>query len=229
MKKILLITFLSFSLQASFAQDSIKKAKVYHNEFGVDVTGFIKQFFNFDQYSSAYAPTYYVTYRRHFKAGNIRFAIGGDFDTQELAPAFAQDSNKYHKSSYSFDARIGWEFTSDLGKRWQVFYGVDFKPTYAYYKNDAPYWNGGYANGTENKTAIYGIAPLLGFRIKLNERLSITTETCYAINLAITSGKRYFIPVTSQYPPQPDIVTPKAQRIYSSFSQPLSLTLTFNI
>ena len=214
------------------AQDSTKKSKIYRNEFGVDATGFIKQFLNFNQGQfggNYYMPTYYLTYRRHFKCGNIRFAIGGDFTNEDLQPAFEQDSNKYHRSSYSFDARIGWEFFSNLGKRWQVFYGIDFKPTYSYYKNDAPYWNGGYANGTESKTEIYGIAPLLGFRFKLNDRISLTTETSYSINFATSSGRRYYIPVTSQYPPIPDEVSPKTKKMYSNFSQPVSLVLTFNI
>jgi len=48
-------------------------------------------------------------------------------------------------------------------------------------KNDAPYWNGGYANGYMTKSQIYGIAPLLGFRFLLNKRLSISTETSFSL------------------------------------------------
>ncbi|OFX36850.1 MAG: hypothetical protein A2X08_14550 [Bacteroidetes bacterium GWA2_32_17] len=231
MKKTIFTFFLSIGILTVLAQDTTMKSKVYRNEFGIDATGFVKQFLNVNQseFSNYYSPTYYLTYRRHFKCGNLRFAIGGAIESQDLAPAFTGDSNKYHRNSYSIDTRLGWEFSNDLSKRWQVFYGLDFRPSYSYSKNDAPYWNGGYANGSESKSQIYAVAPLLGFRIKINNRLSLSTETSLSFNFSQSSSRRYYIPVTSQYPPIPDVVTPKTKSFYSSFSQPVFIILTFDI
>jgi hypothetical protein len=230
MRKFFLSIILITTTLFTFAQDSTNKFKIYHNEFGIDATGFAKQFLNFNPSTSGgsyYFPTYYLTYRRLFRCGNIRFAAGGDFANSESLPV-PPDSNVSHSNSYSIDARLGWEFFSNIHKRFQIFYGVDFKPSYTYSKNDGSFSNGGYANGTENKTQIYGIAPLLGFRFKLTNRLSVTTEASYSINFSSYSGRRYFTPLSSQ-PPMPDVVTPKIKRIYSNFSQPVSVILTFNI
>ena len=58
MKKIFLSILLTYIFLSSIAQDTIKE-KVYHNEFGIDATGFIKQFLYFNQQltSSDYSPT----------------------------------------------------------------------------------------------------------------------------------------------------------------------------
>ena len=231
MKKQSLTILLVAIMMNSFAQDTTS-TKVYPNEFGIDVTNFIKQFLNFNNNSTGgnyYSPTYYLTYRRHFKCGNIRFAVGGAFSHQDIAPAFDQDSHKYESNSSSYDVRIGWEFTSEISKRWQVFYGADFRPTYSHNKNDAPYWNGGYANGSESKTEFYTAAPLLGFRFRLTSRLSLTTEASFSINWQTITSRRYYIPVTSQYPPKPDETSPTVKKMYSNFSQPIFLILTFDL
>lgn len=205
-------------------------SKVYHNEFGIDATGFIKQFLNFNtgQFNIVYTPTYFITYRRHLNCGNIRFGVGGSFASQDIPVALPEDSNKYHSNAYTLDTRIGWEFTNELSKRWQVFYGLDFRPSYVYSKNDARFWSGGYANGTETKSQVMGIAPLIGFRFKLTSRLSLSTESSFAINVEKSSERRYFIPVTGQYPPTPDITT-HTKKLSGGFNQPLSLMFTFDI
>ena len=230
MKHYILTVILATTILTTFSQDSTK-TKVYHNEFGIDGTAFIKQFFNFNsgQFPDQYSATYYLTYRRHFKCGNIRFAIGGSYADYDLTSGWSLDSNKYHYNSYSFSSRIGWEFFSNLSKRWQTFYGLDFRPTISHTKNDAPYWNGGYANGYESNSQIYSIAPLLGFRFRLNNRLSISTETSFSINWQVDSNRKYFIPQTSSYTPLPDIVSPKTKKLVTGFSQPISLFLTFDI
>ena len=44
MKKIFLSIILVISILRVFAQDNKIETKIYHNEFGVDATGFLKQF-----------------------------------------------------------------------------------------------------------------------------------------------------------------------------------------
>lgn len=230
MKKIFLSIVLAIFILAAYGQDSTK-TKFYRTELGIDATGFIKQFLNFgyNEYAYNYEPTYFITYRCHFKLGNIRFAVGGGYSDHKINAAFIQDSNNYHYNSYSFDTRIGWEFFTNLGKRWQVFYGLDFKPSYSYVKNDAPYWNGGYANGVESKSTIYGFSPLLGFRFKITKRISISTEANFTVNFVQKESRRYYIPVTNDFPPLPDVTAPKYKEITTSFHQPLSLFFTFDL
>lgn len=230
MKKVILSIILTTNFLLAYSQDSISKAKIYHNEFGIDATGFLKQFINLNTspYPTDYTPTYYLTYRRHFKRSNIRFSIGGSYTSYDLPPS-TNDLNTYQYRSRSIALKLGYEFFTDLSKRWQVFYGIDFRPSWSYSKDDAPYWNGGYANGRESKSTIYGIAPLLGFRFKINKRLSLSTETSFSMNYYEGEGRNYYIPVSSIYPPIPDAKSPKSSKIYSNFTQPIAIIITFDI
>lgn len=229
MKKILLSGLVALAACTATAQEGSDPFKSYHNEFGVDATGFLRQFFNIDQMSgSNYYPNYYITYRRKFSAGNIRFAIGGAFSNSDVPPVYPGDLNKYKQKNISFDARIGWEFKTDLSRRWQVFYGADFKPSYYHQQDDAPYWNGGYANGRDSKMENYGVAPVLGFRFRLTNRLSILTETSLSLNFQSITDRSYYISPFPQTPAPPDEIR-KQKRVYTSYNQPLSVFITFDI
>ncbi len=230
MKKTLLTAATALSFFASTAQETKDPFKPHNNEFGVDATGFIRQFFNFDVGGgSNYGPNYYITYRRHFGPGNLRFAIGGDYAAMDIPAGFPDDMNVYRSQSMSLDFRIGWEFKTELSKRWQVFYGLDFRPSFISGKDDASFFNGGYANGFETSSQNYGFAPLLGFRFRLTNRISLLTETSFAFNIQKISQRQYFTPVTSDYPALPDIKKENQKRVYTSYAQPLSVFITFDI
>lgn len=231
-KKIaLLATIFLLSFSIANAQDSVK-VKKYRNEIGIDLTPFIKFYLNFDQnqfYYYNYIPSYYLTYRFHFKKSNIRAAIGGDYYTSEITSPYSGDPNKYFNRQENINFRIGYEFIENISKRWQVFYGIDFRPSFRHERNDAPWWNGGYANGSDTKTTNYGVAPLLGFRLKLNNRLSILTETSYQLNVFESKKYNYYIPINSDYPSIPDSDTQTSKSTSTSFNIPIGITLTVDI
>jgi hypothetical protein len=231
MKKIILILCLCATCAALPAQDSTQATR-YKNEFGIDATGFLKQFvyLNGTQFPEYYTPVYYLTYRRHIGKCNLRAAIGGLVFHQPFdSPYGTGDPNSYEHSNVQVDARIGWEWTNELSRRWQVFYGADYRQGFIHDKNDAPYWNGGYAYGRETTFLSYGVAPLLGFRFRLTERLSLATEASFGFYLSTSETRKYYQPVSPQYPPMPDELSPKYRSYRTSFAQPLSVFITFDI
>jgi hypothetical protein len=236
MKKFILVTTLCLTGFLAVAQDTIKK-KQYNNEFGFDATPFIKQFLNFSQtqFPEYYTPTYYLTYRRFFANGDIRAAIGASFANNESLPSNSNaDTVVLNDKTYSISARVGWEWFDNLGKRWQVFYGIDFLADYQYNKGDDNEWettNTGntYFVGVESTTQIFGLAPILGIRLKLTKRLSLLTETSYSLNWEQDNSKNYYILTSGQGPTLPDSSTPTVKKLYTSFSQPVSLFVTFRI
>lgn len=230
MKKILLSGALALSTLGAFAQEVTDPFVTYHNEFGLDATGFLRQFFNVDNNlnGSNYYPTYYLTYRRKFAKGNIRFAFGGSYANTDQPSPYPNDKNKYGSTAYGLDLRIGWEFKTEISKRWQAFYGLDFRPSFFSQKNDAPYFNGGYANGMESKGQNYGFAPVLGLRFKLTNRLSILTEASLSMNFQKVTNRQYFISPNNQEPVPPEQKTEQT-RMYTSFNQPLAVFITFDI
>lgn len=222
---ILLSSFLLVTHNVLSQNDS---SYVNKNEFGIDVTGTIRFFTKFQNTSDYnYTPTYYLTYRRYFDCGNIRFGIGGDLSDLEIT-GMVGDSNIYHRITNGIDTRLGWEFKSELSKRWQVFYGLDVRFSAGKQRNEAAFFNGGYAVGFENHSTTYGFAPVLGFRFKLNNRISLLTETNFSFNITKYKTRNFYTPL-SGYPSMPDEVAPNTRNIYTSFAQPIAIYFVFNI
>ena len=211
-----------------------------NNEFGIDATPFIKQFLNFSQGSQyappeTYVPTYYLTYRHYFSNGNLRAAIGGNFEnTSTLGWQSWNDTVLYKTISYNFNARIGWEFTNKLGKKWNVFYGLDFLANYSYSKSDSPnsldnIGNYLYVDGTITNTLVVAIAPMLGIKLNITKRLSLSTETSYSINWEQDNNNTYWREVSPQAPYIQGKPSPTERKVYSTFYEPVSLFIEFAI
>jgi len=229
MKKPTLIIAMCIMVLYGFAQDTTRH---YRNEFGLDATGFLKQFLNFDnnqQLTTTYTPTYYLTYRRHFSGVNLRIAVGGSFMNNQLAPPYPSDSTKYFDQGYSLYASIGFEFYSNLTKKWQVYYGLDFRTSIIYSKDDYQFQNNFYVQGEEAKSEIFGIAPFLGIRFKLTKRLSILTEASYSVNWEQDNSGNFYTALAGATPPAPPNTNQKLIKMYSSFYQPLSVFIDFRL
>ena len=230
MKTFLTIVLMITSL-SSFAQDTATTKKVYHNEFGIDATSFVKAFMAFGNTQSNYYsdPAYYLTYRRHFKSGNIRFAIGGDYSYEQVMNSNTPDLHDYFWTTYSYEIRLGWEFCEELSKRWQVFYGLDLKNSYTAQKKDATSFSISYAYGYNDISRIKGAVPLLGFRFKLTNRLSLSTEASFSVNYLDHSFSYFFTPRSALYPTIPEVITPRRKVTFTTFRQPVFIFITFDI
>jgi len=224
---LLLSAFAFLSLDAMAQNDSLPKHK---NEFGLDVTGTIRFFTKFQNTSDYnYVPTYYLTYRRYFGPGNIRFGIGGGASDQEQPSPYG-DSAIYNYISNSLDTRLGWEFKSDLSKRWQVFYGLDLRYTIRSIKNEAVAFNGGYAIGVESHANVFGVAPVLGIRFKINERICLLTEANFSVNFAKYKDRNFYTPIPGLgSPPMEDKTAPNTKSFYTQFAQPIAVYFVFTI
>lgn len=231
MKKVISTILILMTLQHTIGQTEKVQEKIYKNEFGIDATGFIKYFLTFNQTnpSTSYSPTYYLTYRRKFKSGNIRSALGGNYDHRNYPSQNWNDLNEYYYYSYSIDLRIGWEFINNIGKRSQVYYGIDVKPSYSYTKNDNLYSMNGYAYGYETKNQYYGIAPLFGYRFRLSERISLTAETSLSLIWSKSNNRNFTTPTSSIYQPMSDEVSSPIKSLHTSFAQPLAVIVTFDL
>jgi hypothetical protein len=231
MKRIITTVIITMSLNFTFGQIEEKQETIYKNEFGVDATGFIKYFLTFNQTvpSEQYSPIYYLTYRRKLKAGNIRSALGGNYEHLNRPALYPTDSNTYFYDSYSLNFRLGWEFYNNIGKKSQVYYGVDFRPSISNIKNEAQWFTAGYASGYEKRNQYYGIVPLFGYRFKLNDRISLTAETSFSLIWSISDQRNFSTPTSSAYPAISDDIDPTLKSLYTAYSQPISVIVTFDL
>lgn len=231
MKRHLAVIGLIFIAMAASAQQTWPDSTRKH-EVGVDVTAFLGQFFshvNSDGVGTFLTVSpYWATYRYHFGHCSIRFALGGSINDDETPTYGGPDAEPYHNKSSELDLRVGIERAQELSKRWQVFYGLDFRPSCAHIDNDFIYSQGYYQYGRESRETDLGIAPLLGVRYRITPRFSILTETSLAFVSSTFELREYSTPQDDAHSPQPDRKQ-TTNSFDTRFTPPLSIVATFDL
>jgi hypothetical protein len=233
MTKTILLFLSTLSYQLGMTQNSHQKndSFSYHrHELGLDGTNFIKQFLTLNNQSQAYNPKYYLTYRFHFKnESNLRAAIGGTYRKENTKSPNSSDPNRAQDFEKSLDFRIGYELNKKLSRRWNVFYGLDLRSSVSHLKNDATGQINGYQRGTKTDIKQTGVAPLLGFKLEINNRVSLTTEASLVINYHEEFSYFYYKPLFNGVPTRPDDNKKDTYNWYSSFNQPLFIILVIDL
>lgn len=188
MKTLLLTCFLFFSVMLVQAQtkDTLTiKEKDYKNEIGVDIS----PLFNFINSSFGRGGPYYFTYRRNFQHNAVRVGLGGVYTLNNVI------ETPYSIRKKQIDFRIGYEWQASLAKKWQLFYGCDLLANYYYNRED----NISYSSisstdvyGYKNENYFYGISPLLGIRVNLTSRISISAETSFVFKYYKNSRETFY-------------------------------------
>lgn len=216
MKKLVILTMALCVATSSFSQDLADKE--YKNEIGFDLTPLVKQFLTFND--NYYTPDpFYLMYRRHLGNTTLRAGIGGSHLTEEQIP---DDTTTWSSSANILDFRLGIEKKTDFAKKWQFFYGLDLFTNIFRNQRDYQYSNAGQAVGFDDKTTQYGLAPLLGLRFKLNERLCLTTETSYRFYSYNRVDKTVYDPDTNLN------TESKTNGTRAAFNAPTSVFITFD-
>lgn len=225
-KPLVLITLFSLLVLGTNAQETAPE-KEYKNEFGVEVTTLMRSVLSFSALQYPSAP-HFLSYRRHLGKGNIRAGLGGDYTNSETPRLWLNDSSEYLLLSYDIRFRIGYEWYSELSKHWQVFYGVDFRPRYRYHKNDASSFDGIYIHGNEEESWQYALAPVIGFRFRITDRISLLTEASLAFTLEESITRDYYKPADTWWLPKADD-NHRVTSVFTDFSQPLSVFLVVDL
>ena len=177
MKNISLLLILIAVCTTAIAQDIGSEEKIYKNEFGIDATGFIKNFLNFgySEYGNYYYPDVYtITYHRVCKNGAVRIALGTLISTDKDTGGYNSNTN-FKNIDNGIYTKAGYELRSKFGKRWQAYYGVDLIFNYRHQIGH----NMGTSYGRPDvitNTREFGGGPCIGIEFLLNERLSLSTE-----------------------------------------------------
>lgn len=225
------IIFISF---VGLAQDKTKQdSELYANEIGVDITGLIKEFTYFNQpnVGNNYSPIYYITYRHKFSKGNIRLGLGGMFNDRAIAnPNNINFQNR--STNAAVDLRIGYEFVTNLGKRSQLYYGIDFRPGFSTFKSKVHSSSSPTTSSYDwvNETQMtYGIAPILGYRFRITNRISFTTELSLTAYFSQKNRKDTQEIVEPESYKFPTVKQPTLNSAGVNFQQPVSITVTFDL
>lgn len=169
---VLLCTTFSFTLSA---QDTSENVSSHRNEFAFEITNLIERV-NGALVQGDPDP-FEVSYRRIFNKGNLRARLGVGVSSFEAAFETIPDE-RFTVTNSSLVARLGYEWVSDIGARWQVFYGID-----GVFSNlvEEDLLNTGNLYVVRNRIQQrgVGVSPVLGVRFKLHERVSLLTDVNY--------------------------------------------------
>lgn len=153
------------------AQDLNELGKQYKQQVGIDATALIDRIFSISESTSFENPVYYLTYRKYGPEKNFRFGVGMDWDLERVAGEPISD--------VTINLRFGSEKFHDFAKRWRIFHGWDTKVNFSHRKSP---------NFVSNNTFAFGLAPLIGFQFRINERLSLATEATYNLFLFVNNN-----------------------------------------
>lgn len=162
--------------QFIYAQNSDSPKSNFKNDFGIDVT----QFFTvFNSNFTSNSP-YFITYRRNYEKGALRFGLGGrsNSSNSNVNPQLTD----FDVASHQLDFRAGYEWQSNFAKRWQVYYGVDAGYGLLHNVSTLISSTGDESWRQKEHTDVYSLSPMLGFKFKLNNRLTLASEASYKLS-----------------------------------------------
>ncbi len=166
------------------AQES-EEATSYNNEFGLNVTGFANQFFSFNGNEAPQGP-YLFTFKKLDGDKAFRMGLGANVVTRS-----GEDGNSvvpFNESILNLDLRLGAEKHHDISNRWLFTTGFDGLLSVAHSKFESS----NNFNDSEQKSTSFllGLGPVVGVHFRINERISIGTES--TLYLSYTYTKRSF-------------------------------------
>lgn len=160
---LLLFSGLQLAAQTSPATDTLNR------QIGINATNFLGQIFRFTPTNSFNNPVYYIATRKKKGKGYARFGAGGEL--------LLQGTGGGTTTNIILNLRFGKDKAVDFGKRWQAYYGYDFKTNIAF---------SSFGSSTTNSTQVaLGIAPVVGLQFKINSRLSVSSESAYNFFLTL--------------------------------------------
>lgn len=168
MKKYVLSVFIISVCLSLTAQDATSEKFVKH-ELGFDATSLIGRVIGISPYgfwTAPYEPTYYVYYRAHIGKMRLRATAGGDH--------VSNDAN-VQTTETQFDYKIGAEFATQISKRFEFYYGLEgvsgLNRSYREWE-----YAGDYLVVYDYALDYVGVAPFMGVRFKITDRISLMSE-----------------------------------------------------
>ena len=169
---LLVTPAISFSQSAGTNVPSDEKVR--RNSITLDVTGLLHQFTSVSGYTPFYNSPYFLVFHRQHKKNALRLSIGGTNNGMVSNPA---DSVENTTSNFSMALGVGLDRMRDIGKNFQLNYGVEAGFQYSDSKSRSEYSTSVFSELQVSTGAVI-LSPFLGLFWNLHPRFAIGTETC---------------------------------------------------
>jgi hypothetical protein len=164
-----LLSVLMFGFCLSLTAQDVKSDKFVKHELGFDATSLIGRMVgitDFGVWTVPYEPTYYLYYRTHIGKMRLRAAAGGNY---------LSNNSEVKTETSQLDYKIGAEFLTEISKRFELYYGLDGVGGSTRNYREWEYANE-YLVAYDYGLDYVGIAPFLGVRFKITDRISLMSE-----------------------------------------------------
>lgn len=167
------LTFLLLLISVySFSQD-LPDLKAYKNDIGFNTAILLNGIISANQ-----APFDFMY--KNQKSSNTALRIGASIFASVNTNFYGSSVNYDKRDNWAFDILFGKEKQHQLSKRWIFHYGADVKAYYSNYKAQT-YNNSQLSYQSETVNWGGGVAPFLGIRFQILERLYVATEASLRI------------------------------------------------
>ncbi len=170
----LYIITIGFTFHLS-AQDKIPK-----NEFNVNATGFVANYFSLGSGPSSNNP-YIFGYKRLFE--NSAFRTGFNYNSRSSNTLVNPQQPRSNFSSKNIDIRIGFEFRKPLSNKFMWFYGIDATSNYNLNKskNVQTFFKGSFNETSVTQLSLnsgtsFGGGPIAGLQWNISKKIVLFTE-----------------------------------------------------
>ena len=171
---VFIIMMLGVNLQAQTISTS-SSPEFYTKQVGFNFTNFALQFLSFNEATGG-TPSILVLYKKGDERKKRRIGIGGRIYLNKN-----NINNKMTDESIEFNLNIGREYHNKVAKKWKVYYGYETLFRTGFSK--VTYTNSRTLETDENSLLrlSMGMQALMGIQYNFNERVSLLTESSYAL------------------------------------------------
>lgn len=158
--------------------------KKINHEVGVNTTLLFKQILSLSDNTIPQSP-YTFTYKMTRNNKGIRLGIGGNTSTNNEKQTSFADNKTINLSKAN--ARIGFEWQKDIGKKWKAWFGTDAIAGVNINENISDSGFDQVAIGTKTKSI--GLGLVFGAEWRFNQHFSLATES--SLNGILTNKTDY--------------------------------------
>ena len=154
------------------------------HELSLNATSFIQQF-ALNSSSQGITSPYLFQYKLlGNKLNGLRAGIGGSYSEEQEFGSIdnfpPNPGSTFRSYRYNAEVRLGYERSTTLSNRWDVFYGFDglfgYRPSVAEATSDVGLGED-LVTTNEFITTTFGGGPVLGIRFRISERIYLFTES----------------------------------------------------
>jgi len=192
MKNVMVLIVLIFLGNALFAQDGNERSsEEYEKQIGLSATNFFLRFISFNQMLEN-TPDILFLYKKGTGGKKTRHSLGGRISLHNSSD---EDDERTMDRLIQLSYRFGKENYRNFYKRWGILYGWETHYRGSFSKStDIDFSFNGSINRERTRTNSTfsfstGVRALGGIQFRINDRLSLLTETSYGISLFYRNSK----------------------------------------